>query len=95
MVGDSNGARLIIAGASASFRQIRSVEREPVPRRAELPHAILAVFTAALCFQLSHRDDGIDTPVPDAKLNPDRSEFDLLAVVFVNHAVNDRQRVDG
>jgi len=62
MVGDSNGARLIIAGASASFRQIRSVEREPVPRRAELPHAILAVFAAAFAVGLADGHDVVDAP---------------------------------
>src|SRR5215475_10167921 len=35
------------------------VRAEAVPRRSELPHAILAVRAGALRLQLSHRDDGI------------------------------------
>jgi hypothetical protein len=35
----------------------------------------------------SHRHDGINTPRPAFVLNADRSDFDLLAVVFEDHAV--------
>jgi hypothetical protein len=64
----------------------------------ELPHAILAVFTDALCFELSHRDSGINTPYPYPAfvLKADRADFDLHAVVFEDHALDaaDKRRWD-
>jgi hypothetical protein len=52
-----------------------------------LPHAVLTILAGAFGVHLSHRDHRVDAPVPAFKLNADRAEFDLYAIVLEEDAV--------
>jgi hypothetical protein len=49
--------------------------------------AMAALLTGAFGVYLSHRDDGVDAPVPAFKLNAYRTDLDFGPVVFENDAV--------
>jgi hypothetical protein len=76
------------------FGQPRRIGAEPVPCRAKLPHAILAVFAIALGVYVTHGDHGIDAPRPTVKLNADRTDLDLVAITNDNPVIVVRLRMD-
>jgi len=67
---------------SEKFGQPSRISAEAVPGRPELLHAILTVFAAAFGRFASHRDHAVDAPMPTLKLNADRADLDLIAVVL-------------
>lgn len=57
-----------------------------------LPHAVLSIFTAALCADVPHGNDCIDLPSPKlrtgtALLDADRADLYLESIIFENDAV--------
>jgi hypothetical protein len=48
-----------------------------------LLHAVLTILADSFGVHLFHGDDRIDAPVPAFKLNADRAEFDLYAIVVL------------
>jgi hypothetical protein len=74
------------------FGEVGFVGSKPDPGCFEPLHAVGAIHSLALGFDLAHREDGIDAPDPDCIspgmiLNADRTELDVALVGFQDDAV--------